>query len=172
MKYIKDSDGYYINEKGEVFRLQPNGNYYKKKLYKNTKNNYLYCGIMYNGKMITKRVHRLVAEAYIPNIENKPIVNHKNGVKWDNHYTNLEWATVSENTKHSFDNGLQVNAKGYDDSQSRPVYMYDLTTHKLIQDFGSIREASRKTGIAFSTIGRHCKHNIIPRNHKVYFRYQ
>jgi len=59
-----------------------------------------------------KAVHRLVAQAFIPNPQNKPQVNHKNGVKLDNCVTNLEWNTSSENIKHSFATGLNVFVRG------------------------------------------------------------
>lgn len=63
---------------------------------------YLTVGI--NGKQY--RVHRLIAQTFIPNPENKPSVNHIDGVKSNNRVDNLEWATNSENMKHAYATGL------------------------------------------------------------------
>ncbi len=58
------------------------------------------------------KVHRLVAEAFLPNFENKRCVNHKDGIKTNNHISNLEWASYSENNKHAYTTGLKVALKG------------------------------------------------------------
>lgn len=58
------------------------------------------------GKAKTVDIHRVVAETFIPNPENKPEVNHKDGDKSNNHFKNLEWATSKENKTHGFETGL------------------------------------------------------------------
>lgn len=63
---------------------------------------YVQFGLSENGKSRCELAHRLVAEAFIPNPENKPQVNHKDGIKNNNVITNLEWNTVSENSLHTF----------------------------------------------------------------------
>jgi len=58
-----------------------------------------------------KRVHRIVAELFIPNVDNKPIVNHKDCNKLNNHVDNLEWVTHKENSVHANENGRMGNSK-------------------------------------------------------------
>lgn len=67
------------------------------------------------------KVHRLVAQAFIPNIDNKPEVNHKNGIKTDNRIQNLEWATRQENATHASKNGLMHGVRGCQNKKSKLI---------------------------------------------------
>ena len=102
-----------------------------------------------DGKQKTITVHRLVALAFIENPLNLPQVNHKDGIKTNNHMDNLEWCTNADNQKHAYDMGLQPS---YENSNGRgrpakSVAMYDLTTHSILRTFKTIASAGRETGI-------------------------
>ena len=75
-------------------------------------NGYYHVDLYRNGKRITKRINRLVAETFIPNPLNLPEVNHKDGNKHNNSVNNLEWVTKSENMKHAFRSGLAKPSYG------------------------------------------------------------
>ena len=83
----------------------------KGRVLKQYKENYCSITINENGKIKKKLVHRLVASAFIPNPQNKPCINHKDGNKYNNNIDNLEWCTIQENTKHAYDKGLQNNKR-------------------------------------------------------------
>lgn len=70
---------------------------------------YMVVNIARNGKDRTIGVHRAMALAFIPNPENKPMVNHLNAIRTDNRLDNFEWCTNAENVKHSFNLGLSSN---------------------------------------------------------------
>lgn len=117
-------------------------------LVRNDKTNYIlknsiqqgYCHvtIYINKKAKRMRVHRLVAEAFIPNPDNKPYVNHKDGIRSNNKIENLEWMTPSENTQHAVDTGLFLPTR------EKSVIQYDLNGKKL-NEFKSTMEAGRLT---------------------------
>ena len=97
MKSIKDSK-YHVDENGNVYGVK--GNLLALQVCK--KKGYLTVKISYfNDGVKRKKVHRLVAEAYIPNPENFPVVNHKDGNKSNNCVDNLEWTTIEYNTWHA-----------------------------------------------------------------------
>lgn len=99
-----------------------------------------------NGKEITKKVHRLVGEAFIPNPENKPCVNHKDSNKLNNYQNNIEWCTYLENNLHSINNG------------NRGKSVIQLNDNKeSIRKFESLISAEKYTGVSAQNIGKVCK---------------
>ena len=98
---------YFVNEQGEVFSTKRGG--IKKLKGGNTPKGYLQVKIC-NNNIKRIYVHRLVAETFIPNPDNRPEVNHINGIKSDNRVQNLEWVTSKENTDHAKSTGLFNNS--------------------------------------------------------------
>ena len=96
-----------------------------------------------------KRLHRLVAEAFIPNQENKPCVNHKDGNKSNNNVDNLEWCTHKENMKHAWDTGLIPSHR------KSPVSQYDKQGN-FLKNYRTIAEAAKRNNTLSTYISRCC----------------
>lgn len=135
---IKEYEGlYWISNKGKV----KNKKNVILKLRKD-KSGYLIAYLYKKRKMKCKKVHRLVAQAFIENVENKPQVNHINGLKIDNNVENLEWVTASENVIHAFNTGLHKVKHGSEHNNARKIIQYSLD-NQFIKQWGSIVEAAK-----------------------------
>lgn len=111
-KDIKGYEGkYQVSNTGKVKSL----NYHREKrekLLKQILSKYFRVPLHKNSKKEFLSIHRLIALAFIPNPENKPCINHLNGIKTDNRIENLEWCTYSENCNHAIKNELYNTPKG------------------------------------------------------------
>lgn len=152
-KDIKNFEGLYqVSNLGRIKSLERKTNYiYKKggqhlikeKIIKQFQNKYGYlkCFLYKNGTRKTFNVHRLVAQAFIPNPNNLPQVNHKDENKKNNNIVNLEWCSNQYNAKYS---------------KNKAVIQYD-TNGKYINEYSSIIDASNITNTCYSKIGSVCQ---------------
>jgi hypothetical protein len=133
MKLIKGFNDYSITMDGQVFSHKTNK--FKKSFALQT--GYVFIQLYKGNKKKNYYIHRLVAEAYLINIESKIQVNHIDGNKSNNNISNLEWVTPKENMKHSLDKGL------------RQKYYPQSNPYKLILDtftgvfYDNVKEASK-----------------------------
>lgn len=119
-KEIPGHAGYYADLKGNIYNKKGH------KLIPQSQGNYVGVDLpIGNGKFRRFTVHRLIATTFIPNTDNKPQVNHKDGNKYNNSVSNLEWVTRNENQKHRFDK-LHHSHFGEKNTQAK------LTTEKVI----------------------------------------
>ena len=135
-------EGYYkISENGEIYSSVS-----KKFLHiPKDKDGYLRVLLVCeDGKRRGFGVHRLVAETYLDNPNNYPIVLHLDNNKSNNHYTNLKWGTIQENTQQAYDDGCCTCNK--------EVYLYDKKHKYLIKKFNSISELARYFGYSQGNI--------------------
>lgn len=162
-KFIEGYENkYLISDKGRVKSLIDNkGN--KRELIRiprKAKNGYLYLNLWKGGKSKTKKIHRLVAEHFIDNPDNKLQVNHKDGNKLNNNVSNLEWCTAQENTMHAINMGLMsteyffkkgkdnhmFGRHGKDNPCSKPVIQYD-SEGNFIKEWENIKIAQKTLNI-------------------------
>ncbi len=109
------------------------------------KKGYMRCFLAGNLCMM----HRLVASSFVENPENKPQVNHKNGIKHDNRSSNLEWVTNSENQIHANENGLRKSPKG------EACYLAKITDKDALEIFNSnlkVKELAKLYNLNINTI--------------------
>lgn len=132
------------------------------------KNGYNVGSFCVKNKMKNYKIHRLVAEAFIPNPENKPQVNHIDGNKQNNSADNLEWVTLSENLIHAYKNNLcqitetqrKIRSKNGENAIGKNIKskkrVNGFVDGILIYDFESGQQAERETGIAQQLISKCC----------------
>lgn len=157
MEVWKDIDGfngqYQVSNYGRIYSK------YSDKILKQMprRHGYLSVWLYGNGEGISGRngktyaVHRIVAQAFIPNTDNKPEVNHKNEDKADNRAENLEWVTHIENSNYGTRNERLGNAN-LNGKRSKPVYEYDKTTGELKEIYPSVHEVARRYGYNIGNI--------------------
>jgi hypothetical protein len=143
---IEGFEGYSITNTGVVYSTKKGKR--KPLKYSRDKDGYFRCTLYKDGKSYYYRINRLVAEAFIPNPDNLPVVNHKDGDKQNNYDHNLEWTTYSGNNAHAIDNGLHA--------LNKPIIQKDMDG-KVLGSYYSTREAEKVTGIDNSTISKACK---------------
>lgn len=119
-------------------------------LTQSSQQDYKFVTLFIKGKQKRMRVHRMVAETFIDNPENKPYVNHINGNRSDNNVENLEWVTPSENTQHAVATGL------FSSGRAKAVIQYNLNGDQMAT-FASASEAARQTGGSQSKITMCCR---------------
>lgn len=154
-KDIKGFEGIYqISNMGRVksFKADPNGRILS---IKNSKGDYLNIVLCHGNKRRSVKVHRLVAEAFIPNPDNKPEVNHKDGNKQNNRVENLEWVTRIENQRHALAHNPNI-LKGMVQYNRyiRPRTIQQFTMDgRFVAEYANSTEAEKATGV--------CQRNIL-----------
>ena len=163
MEIWKDIPGYeglyQVSNYGNVKSLNYRGTKGKHKCLKLNTDKYGYKIVILanHGKYKSYKVHRLVAAAFIENLNNYKEVNHKDNNKDNNQINNLEWCDRSYNVKYSYKNGFHIapksmlGKKGKNHPISKPVKQYDLNGN-FIKEYESANLASQATKVCYMSI--------------------
>lgn len=128
---------------------------FSERLMKLSEGEYVTVCLTKDGTFSYPGVHRLVAQAFIPNPENKPEVNHKDGNKHNNNVTNLEWVTSKENIQHAIQTGLSDRSK-YKYTDRKPKQILCIDTN---QRFETVKQCAEQFSINYSYFIQCLKHN-------------
>lgn len=141
-------DRYLINRYGQVYSL------HSKKLISQRLDRYGYvrCNLYRDGEHVTITIHRLVALAFIPNPDNLPEINHKDGNKLNNHVDNLEWVTTSENQKHAYSIGLSKPKLGEQNPTAKYTKEDVVKVCELLKNGFGNAQIAKITGYSLSFI--------------------
>lgn len=138
-KYLISNYGRVLNlSTGKILKPRAIGNGYK-------------AVVLFNNKKgVSMYIHRLVAMAFLPNIDNKPQVNHINEDKNNNHVSNLEWVTPWENSNH------ETRNKRISERNSKPIMVFD-TDWNFVGEYDSISKASEDLQVHHGNISKCCR---------------
>lgn len=134
------------------------------------KDGYLLVNLWKDGKRITKRVHRLVAEAFLDNPNNLPCINHKDCNPQNNHVENIEYCDAKYNCNYGSHNELLSKAQINNSKKSKTVLQFNFDG-TFIKEFPSAHEVKRQLGFDDSSICKCCK-NIIKQSYGYIWRYK
>lgn len=158
---IKDYPEYYVTDDGQIYSRKSYNNPCGriKKIKQILHKGYGQVFLSKDGMPKNFRVHRLVAEAFIPNPENKPYINHKNGVRNDNRVENLEWCTSKDNSVHAFKVlGHKSSMFGrFGKNNPKSKIIQQIKDGDVIAEYYGTGEIKRKTGFSVGHIHAACK---------------
>lgn len=147
-KSVVGYEGFYeVSNLGNI-RSLPRGKKGKVKQMKPTKQHYYNIDLCKHGEIKRWLMHRLIAIAFIPNPENKPMVNHIDGDKHNNRLDNLEWVTGSENQKHAVRIGIK-SAKGIKNSSCK---LTEKQVLEILENKSPYAFISEQYGVSISTV--------------------
>ena len=167
-KDIKGYEGLYtINEKSDIVAIPTNKRAVNSLLGKNgnltlsqqfTKNGYKKVLLTKDGKRTTHLVHRLMAQTFLKNKENKETVNHIDGNRANNNLINLEWATQSENVKHGFKLGRESCWKGRLGKKHHSSKRVKCVNNNM--EFDTVKEAANFINVNTTSMSKHLNNRI------------